>query len=56
MIPVPAAALRLVLGKEMANETLLADLAIAPGKLESLGYPFRFPEIGSALKFMLGKE
>ncbi len=56
VIPVPAAALRLVLGKEMANETLLADLAIAPGKLESLGYPFRFPEIGSALKFMLGKE
>lgn len=55
LLPAPAMALQLALGKQMANETLLADLAIAPGKLESLGYPFRFPRISSALAFMLGR-
>ncbi|MFT7619762.1 MAG: hypothetical protein ACI97A_003419 [Planctomycetota bacterium] len=56
IIPVPAAGLRLALGEQMANETLMADLAIAPGKLEKLGYPFRFAELSEALRFMLGKE
>ncbi|MDA7643750.1 TIGR01777 family oxidoreductase [Verrucomicrobiales bacterium] len=55
VIPVPAAALRFILGKEMANETLLADLALSPAKLERLGYRFRFPKIGEALNFMLGR-
>ena len=39
----------------MANETLLADLALSPAKLERLGYRFRFSKIGEALKFMLGR-
>lgn len=54
LIPVPSLALKAAFGKEMANETLLADLAIAPGKLEQLGYPYRFPDIDGALRFTLG--
>ncbi|MDF1811139.1 MAG: TIGR01777 family oxidoreductase [Verrucomicrobiales bacterium] len=53
IIPAPAPALRLALGREMADETLLADLAIAPGKLEDLNYPFRFPDLQSAFEFMI---
>ncbi|MCB1096778.1 MAG: TIGR01777 family oxidoreductase [Verrucomicrobiae bacterium] len=56
ILPVPALALQLALGEQMANETLLADLAIAPGKLEQLGYPFRFPRLDSALAYMLGRS
>ncbi len=39
----------------MAEETLLVDLNVVPGKLEALEYPFRFPELGSALAYLLGK-
>lgn len=56
VIPVPGFALKLGLGKQMAEETLLADLALAPGKLLSLGYPFRFPRLDDALTHMLGLE
>ena len=56
ILPIPAIALQLALGEQMANETLLADLAIAPGKLEALGYPFRFPKLDSALTYMLGRS
>jgi len=49
IIPIPAVALKLALGKQMADETLLVDLDVAPAKLESLSYPFRFPKIGGAL-------
>lgn len=55
IVPVPAAALKLALGRQMAGETLLADLSIAPSKLEALGYPFRFPSIDGALATMLGR-
>ena len=42
LAPAPAFALKLALGKQMAEETLLADLALGPAKLKSLGYPFRW--------------
>jgi len=51
-IPAPAFALRLMLGRQMADETLLADLNLAPAKLASLGYPFRFPKLGDALTYL----
>ena len=56
IVSVPARALQLGLGEQMANETLLADLAIAPAKLQQLEYPFRFPRIDSALAYMLGRS
>lgn len=55
-IPVPAKALHLALGEEMAEETLLADLHLAPSRLQRLNYPFRFPQLDGALRFLLGRE
>jgi uncharacterized protein (TIGR01777 family) len=52
-LPTPALALRAVLGR-MAEETLLADLAVAPQALESAGYRFRYPGIDGALAHLLG--
>lgn len=55
-VPVPAFLLRTVLGRELANEVLLGDLKVRPGRLESLGYPFRYPRLKEALAVMLGKS
>jgi uncharacterized protein (TIGR01777 family) len=53
-MPVPASLLKLVLGRQMAEETLLVDLHLEPGKLRELAYPFRFPQIEGALGYLLG--
>ena len=55
VVPAPGFALKLMLGRQMAEETLLADLALAPGKLLSLGYTFRFPKVEGALAYLLGR-
>jgi uncharacterized protein len=55
LFPVPAAALRLALG-EMADETLLASARVLPARLLQLGYEFRYPDLGGALRHVLGKE
>ena len=54
-LPVPAFALRLAVGGEMADALLLASARVFPRRLEETGYPFRFPELGAALRHMLGK-
>jgi hypothetical protein len=51
----PAAALRLALGREMADETILADLRVVPTRLDAAGFRFAHPEIEAALRFMLGR-
>jgi uncharacterized protein len=53
-VPAPAAAIRTVFG-EMADETLLADLAVVPEKLFSLGYSFRYTDLEAALRHVLGR-
>ena len=53
-LPAPAFALRFLLGTPMADETLLADLNVTPGKLTSLGYPFRFRKLDEALAYLTG--
>lgn len=55
VLPVPAFALKLAFGEQMAEETLLADLCVAPAKLQALGYAFRFPCISGALAYLLGR-
>jgi len=55
LFPVPAFALRLAVG-EMADALLLASARVVPRRLEETGYPFRFPELGGALRHLLGKE
>ncbi len=51
---VPAFALRLVLGAEMANLTVLASQRITPQLLLKAGFAFRLPTVASMLQFELG--
>jgi uncharacterized protein (TIGR01777 family) len=53
-IPAPAPVLRLLLG-EMADALLLASARVRPERLESVGFPFRFPTLDSALRSELLK-
>lgn len=52
-LPVPQLAIKAIFG-EMAEETILADIAVAPSKLLSYGYKFRHPTLRSALTHGLG--
>jgi uncharacterized protein (TIGR01777 family) len=54
IFPVPEFALRLAFGKQAAEEMLLASQRVQPGKLESSGYKFRFPELRAALHNLVG--
>ena len=51
---VPAFAAHLVFG-EMADATLLASQRVEPAKLEEAGYVFKYPDIKSALRHVLGE-
>jgi len=55
-LPVPAFALRLAVGSEMADALLLSSARVVPLRLEETGYPFRFPELGAAFHHLLGKK
>ncbi|MBU1002750.1 MAG: TIGR01777 family oxidoreductase [Proteobacteria bacterium] len=48
-LPVPSAVLRLMLGREMADETVLASQRAVPVRLLDEGYGFRVMELESAL-------
>jgi uncharacterized protein (TIGR01777 family) len=54
-LPVPAFALRIAVGGEMADALLLASTRVIPRRLEETGYHFRYPELGGALRHLLGK-
>jgi NAD dependent epimerase/dehydratase family enzyme len=53
LIPTPAFALRIVLGREMADELLLASQRVVPRRLLASGYTFRFPSLEPALRHVL---
>jgi uncharacterized protein (TIGR01777 family) len=53
LLPVPAAALRLVLG-EMAESTVLASARVLPTKLVEVGYHYTQPRLEAALRHVLG--
>lgn len=55
-LPVPAFALRLAVGREMADDLLLASARVLPRRLEETGYPFRHSAIREALRDLLGKR
>lgn len=55
LLPVPAVALRLVLG-EMADETLLASARVNPRKLTAAEYRFKDPVLEGALSRMLARN
>jgi NAD dependent epimerase/dehydratase family enzyme len=46
-------ALRLVLGREMADELLLSSQRVEPRRLLETGYAFRFPDLEPALRHVL---
>jgi len=52
-VPTPAIALRLVLGREMADELLLSSQRVEPRRLRETGYGFRFPALEPALRHVL---
>jgi uncharacterized protein (TIGR01777 family) len=54
LFPMPACAARLAFG-QMADELLLASQRVEPAKLLASGYRFRFPDLESALRHLLGK-
>lgn len=54
--PAPAWALRLAVGREMADEALLASARAMPATLSQSGYRFRHPELDEALRAALGKS
>ena len=53
MLPAPGFAVRLILG-EFAGEVLNGQRAL-PRRLTESGYAFRFPELGPALRHVLGR-
>jgi uncharacterized protein (TIGR01777 family) len=54
ILPVPAAAMRLVFG-EMGQATLLASQRMSPRRLIESGYRFRYPTLEAALRHELGR-
>ena len=53
IVPVPALALRVVLGRAMADEALLSSVRAAPERLREAGYRFRHPMLAAALAAVL---
>ncbi len=52
-VPAPAAAMRLLLGREMADQLLLASQRVLPTRLERSGYTFQSPDLATALELVL---
>ncbi len=50
---VPSFVLRIILGKEKADEMLLNGAHVSSKKLEKTGFNFQFPDLGSALRSLL---
>ena len=54
VLAVPAPALRLVLGRGLADEVVLASQRVLPAALEASGFAFRHPSLPAALAAVLG--
>jgi uncharacterized protein (TIGR01777 family) len=55
VLPVPSAALKVVLGGELASD-LLGSLRVLPAKLTESGYHFAHPEIDDALRAVISSQ
>ena len=55
VMAVPAPALRIALGREMADEMLLASQKVIPAVLEATGYDWRQPALEPALRAILDR-
>ena len=56
VLPLPAAAVKLAFGAEMAKELLLSGQRVLPAELERTGYRFAHAEIGDALRWLVGRS
>jgi len=56
ILPAPAWALRLLLGRGMADSLLLASARLVPARLTAAGFRFGFPTLAPALRHVLGRE
>lgn len=55
VIPTPAFALRLALGREAADAMILSSQRMVPRRLLDAGFTFRHPTLEAALRFELGR-
>jgi uncharacterized protein len=55
LVPVPPAVLRLVFGRDAADEAMLASARLVPTRLLASGFRFRFPELEGALRHILSR-
>jgi NAD dependent epimerase/dehydratase family enzyme len=53
-VPAPRFAVRALLGREQADELLLASVRARPARLAASGFQFAYPELGAALAHVLG--
>lgn len=53
IIPVPPFVLRLIFGREAANEAMLTSARLAPTRLLAAGFRFQFPDLEGALRHVL---
>lgn len=54
LLPLPSVAARMAFG-EMADELLLASTRVAPERLLQSGFEFRYPDLETALRAVLGR-
>ena len=55
VLPVPRAALAVVLGRGLADEMLMAGAKVLPSRLLRAGFQFRHPDLEDALRAELGR-
>lgn len=55
-LPTPAFAMRLALGREMADEMLLGGQRVVPARATAEGFRFDYPELDAALEHALGRS
>ena len=54
VLPVPPIALRLIFGREAAQDAMLSGARIVPARLLEAGFKFQYPELEPALRHVLG--
>lgn len=55
VVPTPALALRLAMGREMADALVLHGQRVLPDRLQRIGFRWAHPELEEALRFELGR-
>jgi hypothetical protein len=56
LVPVPPLALRLIFGRDAADEAMLTGARLVPARLLATGFRFRYPELEAALRHVLGRD